>query len=220
MVEMNLEQARFNMIQQQVRPWDVLDEKVLELMTRVPRELFVPKTYRNLAFSDTEIPLGHGAVMTAPKIEGRLLQALAINATDTVLEIGTGSGFTTALLAHQAQQVISVDIEGAFTNEARKKLNDLKITNVVLETGDAAHGWPSHAPYDAIAVTGAVAELDQRLLEQLKVGGRMFVVVGSAPVMEATLITRVADDAWQREVLFETELAPLRHAEPVRRFSF
>ncbi|MEW6353189.1 MAG: protein-L-isoaspartate O-methyltransferase [Pseudomonadota bacterium] len=210
---MNIEQARFNMIEQQIRTWEVLDQSVLDLLARVPREEFVPPAYRKLAFADINIPLGHGQVMMQPKVEGRLLQALQIQPRDTILEVGTGSGYVTALLANLGAQVCSVDIFPDFTDTARRKLAAHGIGNVTLETGDAAQGWAAHGPYDVIAVTGSLPLATTQGFEQsLKVGGRLFVIVGRAPAMEALLITRVDDAQWVRESLFETDIPALLNA--------
>ena len=216
----NLAQARHNMIEQQIRPWDVLDQRILDLIEQLPREDFVPKAYLSLAYADLNIPIGHDQVMMAPKVEARLLQSLAVRPQDTALEIGTGSGYLTALLSRSARQVYSVDIYPDLVEEAERKLAAHGIDNVMLETGDAAHGWGGHGPYDVIAVTGSLPLLPDALRESLKPGGRLFVVTGEAPVMEARLITRLADQAWTDKTLFETVLPPLVNATPPRRFTF
>jgi protein-L-isoaspartate(D-aspartate) O-methyltransferase len=182
------------------------------LLPQVPREDFVPPAQRNLAFADIELPLGHGQAMMPPRLEARLLQALDIRPTDTILEIGTGSAYLTALLARSGSQVHSVDIFADFIASAREKLAGHGITNVVLETGDAARGWAAHAPYDVIAVTGSLPLFSDLLRQQLQVGGRLFMVVGQAPSMEALLVTRVGPEAWTRESLFETDLPSLINA--------
>jgi protein-L-isoaspartate(D-aspartate) O-methyltransferase len=217
---MNLEQARFNMIEQQIRTWEVLDPRVLDLLARVPRERFVPAQYRSLAFADMNIPLGHGEVMMAPKVEARLIQALELQPADTVLEIGTGSGYLTALLASLAQHVYSVDIYPEFTARAGEALEAFGIRNVTLETGDGVNGWEKHAPYDAIAVTGSLPLFEPCFQEQLKVGGRLFMIVGQTPVMEALLITRLGPHEWTRESLFETGIPPLINAPKPQTFVF
>lgn len=217
---MELKTARFNMIEQQIRPWDVLDQGVLDLIAELPREDFVPEAYRTLAYADTAIPLGHGQVMMHPKIEARLLQALDLDATDTVLEVGTGSGYLTALLAHATHHVCSVDVFPQFKAQAAEKLAVHGIDNVTLEVGDAARGWPRHGLYDVIAVTGSLPELPASFLQSLNRGGRLFAVVGTAPIMEAVLIRRVGDSEWSRESLFETELPPLLNAPVSARFVF
>ncbi|MDX1252377.1 MAG: protein-L-isoaspartate O-methyltransferase [Gammaproteobacteria bacterium] len=204
---MNVEQARFNMVEQQIRTWEVLDPRILDLIGSMPREEFVPAQYRDLAFADIMIPLGHGQVMMEPKVEARLLQALAIESSDTVLEVGTGSGYFTALLARLGKHVHSVDIFPDFTENARRALAQHGINNVTLETGDAAKGWNKHAPYDVIAITGSLPALPETFLHSLKPGGRLVAVVGEAPVMEAVLVTRAGEGAqWARESLFETNI--------------
>jgi protein-L-isoaspartate(D-aspartate) O-methyltransferase len=217
---MNLEQARFNMIEQQIRPWDVLDATVLDLLKQVPREAFVPDQYTGLAFADLDIPLGHGQSMLAPKMEARMIQSVALNKTDKVLEVGTGSGYMTALLAKLAGEVISVDCVEAFTAIARQKLHQQGIANVTLESGDAAQGWAAHAPYDVIVLTGSVPVLSGNFKQQLKPGGRLFAVVGEAPVMEATLVTCLAPSTFRTDKLFEICIPMLAHAPQPERFSF
>jgi len=209
---MNIEQARFNMIEQQIRTWEVLDQGVLDLLTQVPREEFVPLAFRNLAFADMNVPLAHGQVMMQPKLEARLVQSLDIQPQDTVLEIGTGSGYLTALLAKRARHVYSVDLYADFSAEARAKLGKHGIGNVTLETGDAAQGWAQHGPYDAIAVTGSLPLFSEVFQRQLKTGGRLFMIVGSSPAMEALLITRLGKEQWLRESLFETDIPALVNA--------
>ncbi len=219
-VEMNFEQARFNMIEQQVRPWDVLDQRVLDAMTRVPREEFVPAASRALAFSDLALPIGHGEVMMPPRLEGRMLQALDVRPRDEVLEVGTGSGFVTALLANLARKVVTVEIHPDLHAAAVARFQALGLDNISAELGDAAAGWPQRGPYDAIVFTGALAEVGDGLLKQLRVGGRMFAIVGEPPVMEAQLITRVGNAEWSHEVLFETDFPRLVNAMPVPEFVF
>jgi protein-L-isoaspartate(D-aspartate) O-methyltransferase len=212
---MNLEQARFNMVEQQVRPWDVLDQRVLDRLAEVPREDFVPPAYKNLAYADTQIPIGQGQVMLPPKIEARLLQALDLKESDLVLEIGTGTGYLTAVMAGLAGQVISVDIFPEL-----QRLPERYLKNVSLEVGDAAQGWSKGGPFDAIAVTGSLPSLPKAFLEALKLEGRLFVVLGRAPAMEAVLITRVGEREWSREGLFETVIPPLLNSEPKLKFTF
>jgi protein-L-isoaspartate(D-aspartate) O-methyltransferase len=208
MSEMSVEQARFNMIEQQIRPWEVLDQRVLEVMSTVPREDFVPPRYRQLAFADVAIPLGRGQVMMAPKIEARMLQALGVQSIDRVLEVGTGSGFITTCLARLGNTVVSVDILPEFTQAAQRKLSAHGIKNVVLHSGDAALGWGGQR-YDAIAITGSLPTMPERWPQQLTIGGRLFVVVGELPVMEALLIIRLGEHEWATDSLFDTELPPL-----------
>jgi protein-L-isoaspartate(D-aspartate) O-methyltransferase len=219
MTAFNFELARHNMIEQQIRPWEVLDQRVLDTLASVPREEFVPQRYRNLAFGDVAIPLGHGEVMLKPNVEGRILQALAVQPADHVLEVGTGSGYLTACLARLAASVVSVDIIPEFTEAARRKLKAHGLSNVVLHVGDASRGWGEHR-YNAIAVTGSVATVAEVWPRSLSLGGRLFVVAGQPPVMEALLITRVGEQEWVRESLFDTELPPLRNAAPVKAFEF
>ncbi|MEO5573500.1 MAG: protein-L-isoaspartate O-methyltransferase [Gammaproteobacteria bacterium] len=215
---MNIEQARFNMIEQQIRTWDVLDQGVLDLLARVPREDFVPLPYRKLAFADTPIALNHGQVMMPPKLEARLIQALSIKPSDVILEIGTGSGYLTALLASLAEHVYSVDIFDEFRVSTQRKLAAHGITNVTLETGDAALGWDRHGPYDAIALTGSLPIFSDHFQQQLNIGGRLFMITGTAPAMEARLITRRGEARWECESLFETNLPPLINAPQPPRF--
>jgi protein-L-isoaspartate(D-aspartate) O-methyltransferase len=219
-LNMELEQARFNMIEQQIRTWDVLDQNVLDLLEQLPRENFVPATYRELAYADIIIPLDHDQVMMQPKVEARMLQALQIEPTDRILEIGTGSGYVTALLAKAGNEVLSIDIFPDFTRAAKNKLEDFGITNVTLETGDASHGWHSDALFDAIAITGSLPIIPPEFQRLLNRGGRMFVVTGEPPVMEAVLIRRVGEHEWSRESLFETELPMLKNAPRPSQFVF
>ena len=217
---MNFDQARSNMVEQQIRTWEVLDQAVLDLLYAVPREDFVPRAYRTLAFADMEIPIGEGEKMMAPKIEARIVQALAPHKTERVLEVGTGSGYLTALLAHRAAHVHSVEIRPALAAFGRDNLARHGADNVTLETGDAARGWPTRAPYDVIVLTGSTPVLPKALLDQLAPGGRLFAVVGEAPVMSARLIVATAPGVWHGTDLFETVIAPLANAEHPARFRF
>ncbi|HYP67156.1 MAG TPA: protein-L-isoaspartate O-methyltransferase [Thiobacillaceae bacterium] len=217
---MDIEQARYNMIEQQIRPWEVLDPDVLELLLKVKREEFVPVPYRSLAFVDMEIPLGHGEQMWSPKLEARCLQELQLKRTDTVLEVGTGSGYFTALLASLAGHVRSVDCVAEFVAEASRKFVGQGFGNISQETGDGACGWPSQGPYDAIVMTGSLPLLPEALPKQLKPGGRLFVILGEGPIMQATLITCVAPGSYRRTVLFETLVKALQHAAQPDRFVF
>jgi len=219
-LQLDVERARFNMVEQQIRPWEVLDQRVLDLLLRIRREEYVPARYRALAFADMEIPLGHGETMLAPRIEARMLQELALAPGDRILEVGTGSGYMTALLASLGSHVCSVDIVPEFTQTASAKLTAHGVTNVTLETGDAARGWDRHAPYDAIMVTGSMPVLPDAFLKSLRPGGRLIAVVGEPPVMEAQLITCVAAGAYSTTGLFETCIAPLRNAVQPERFVF
>ncbi|MEE9551876.1 MAG: protein-L-isoaspartate O-methyltransferase [Gammaproteobacteria bacterium] len=206
---MNFEQARLNMIEQQIRTWEVLNQQVLDLLAEIHREDFVPGDYKQLALADTRIPLLHDQITMTPKEEARLLQSVDIHADDKVLEIGTGCAYLTALLASSASEVVSIDIHPEFTQQARNKLDQYHINNVSLETGDAINGWEKSSPYDVVIVTGSVPALASNFQRQLKLGGRLFVIVGKSPVMEATLLTRIGDNEWSRETLFETDLPPL-----------
>ncbi len=218
MMDVNLEQARFNMIEQQIRPWEVLDQGVLDLLMRVPREDFVPPRYRNLAFADMNIPIGHDQVMMAPKVEARLLQALDVQPDDVVLEVGTGSGYLTALLAHLGRHVYSVEIFEDLSAAAGERLAAHGLDNVTLDTGDAARGWSRHGPYDVIVLTGSVPVLEETWKRDLAPDGRLFAIVGEPPVMNARLVTRVAENEWASEDLFETLLPPLVNAPRPQRF--
>jgi protein-L-isoaspartate(D-aspartate) O-methyltransferase len=217
---MNFEQARFNMVEQQIRPWEVLDGRVLELLETIQREDFVPVRYRKLAFADIDIPLECGQVMMRPKIEARLLQALDIQPDETVLEIGTGSGFVTACLAALAKRVVSVEIHEELHREAAAKLSDKGVGNVELFTGDVMTGWQPEQAHDVVVVTGSVSEVPEAFLGWVNPGGRMFVVRGQSPAMEALLMTRVNVTEWTVESLFETDLAALEGATPKQTFTF
>ena len=206
---MNFEQARTNMVEQQIRPWEVLDQRVLDHLLATPREDYVPGPYRDLAFVDTRIPLNDQEFMMAPREEARLLQALDVQPGDKVLEVGTGSGYLTALLAGLGREVLSVEISAPLHEAAARKLDGHDLKNVVLELGDGGRGWPSGGPYDAIAVTGSVPILERFFKQQLRYGGRLFVIVGADPVMEARLITRAGKNDWSDESLFETVIPPL-----------
>jgi len=216
-----MDRARFNMIEQQVRTWDVLDERVLAVMRELPREAFVPDGYRGLAYADIEIPLSDSATMLAPKLVGRLLQALSVQPEETIFEIGTGTGYVTACLAHLAEQVFSVEIDPALAEGARQRLGAMGLANTEVHTADAFAARIDGGPFEAIAVTGSVptteplASLEQLLCD----GGRLFIVIGESPLMEAWLITRIGND-FRRERLFETCIAPLKNAPLPERFAF
>jgi protein-L-isoaspartate(D-aspartate) O-methyltransferase len=217
---MDIERARYNMVEQQIRPWEVLDPDVLELLLKVKREEFVPVPYRSLAFVDMEIPLGHGERMWSPKVEARALQGLQLKKTDKVLEVGTGSGYFTALLASLAGHVHSVDCVAEFVTEGGRNLAGHGFDNISLETGDAACGWPAQGPYDAIVMTGSLPLLPDALPKQLTTGGRLFVILGEGPIMQATLITCIDPGSYRRTVLFETLVKALQHAAQPERFVF
>ncbi|MES9823416.1 MAG: protein-L-isoaspartate O-methyltransferase [Candidatus Thiodiazotropha endolucinida] len=222
MMASSFEKARFNMVEQQIRPWEVLDPRVLSLMESLPREHYVPQSYRDLAYADIEVPIGQGQQMMFPRIEARLMQALAIQPTDKVLEVGTGSGYLTACLANLAQEVVSIDFHNEFTEQAKEKLGQQGIRNITLINGDALADPLEEGPFDAIAVTGSLPTSQQAEIfrQQLNVGGRLFVVIGTAPVMECMLITRHADKIFQEESILETELAPLINAPAPVVFEF
>ena len=208
-VKMDMEQARFNMIEQQIRPWEVLDPEVLGLLAAVKREVFVPEALKALAFADLELPIGNGQTMLPPKIEARILQEVGVRNTDIVLEVGTGSGHMAALLAAKAEYVYSVEIDPVLAETARRNLRRAGVTNVSVETGDASQGWSGHSPYDLIVISGSLPELPDVFLQQLKLGGRLTAFIGEAPVMEAQLIIRTDDKAFNTINFFETVVAPL-----------
>jgi len=216
----DMEQARINMIEQQIRPCDVLDGRILELLKLVRRENFVPRDMKNLAFADMEIPLGYGASMWQPKLEARTVQELHLTRSDRVLEVGTGSGYLTALLSALAEHVTSVEIVPQLSDTAKQNLAAIRRNNITLETGDAAHGWGNGASYDAIVLTGSTPVLPTVFQNSLKVGGRLFAIVGDVPVMEARLITRVAPDTYETVNIMETCVAPLQNAQQPNRFVF
>jgi len=217
---MNLEQTRFNMVEQQIRTWDVLDDSVLELLYKIRREEFVPAGYRSLAFVDMEIPLGHGQFMLEPKMEARILQELHVKKTDKILEVGSGSGYLTALLAEKGAHVYSVEIVPELKTMAEINVQAQDINNVTLELGDAAYGWSKHEPYDVIVLTASTPVLPEAFQKSLKPGGRLIAIVGEEPVMEALLITCVAPNVYNTTQLFETCIAPLKNAQQSERFVF
>ena len=217
---MDFERARFNMVEQLVRPWDVLDQDVLESMMTVKREEFVPAAHRALAFSEAEIPIGKGQIMLSPAIEGKVLQALQLKPTDTVLEIGAGSGYFAALLASRADWVRSIEIDPELAALAAANLKAAGVENVVVEEGDGAEGWPARAPYDVIVVSGGMPEVPAALKSQLNVGGRLFVFVGEAPMMVGRLVTCVGEGQYSSVDLFETVVPALRNARRADPFRF
>ena len=217
---MNIEQARYNMVEQQIRPWDVLNQDVLDLLFKLKREDFVPEAHRALAFVDMEIPLGHGQAMWTPKLEARVIQELDLRPSDRVLEIGTGSGYLTALLAARAAEVVSVDIVPDFTAAAAQTLRAHGIANVTLHSGDASRDWADDAGFDVIVLTGSTPLLSDALVRRLRVGGRLFAIVGEAPVMQARLVTCTGPGATRSVVLFETSVAPLLNAPHPAAFVF
>lgn len=217
---MNLEQARYNMVEQQIRPWAVLDTDTLELLMMVRREDFVPAALRNLAYADTAIPLGHGAEMLHPVFEGHALQALHLKKHSKVLEVGTGSGYMAALLAAHAEQVWTVEIEPALAASAKARLQQAGIGNVAVEVGDGLKGLPAQAPFDAIMVSGAVTQIPDALLAQLKVGGKLFAIVGAGPVQTMEVVTRISDSEYQTKKVLEAGAQLLRNAAPAPAFTF
>ena len=217
---MNFEQARFNMVEQQIRPWEVLDQDVLDLLMTVKREEFVPAVYRDLAFTEVEIPIGCGQVMLKPVIEGKVLQALRLGKADSVLEIGTGSGYFAALLAARTEWVRTIELEPELVKLAGANLARNGVENVVVVQGDGIGGWAERAPYDVIVVSGGLPFVPQALLEQLKVGGRLFAFVGEAPVMKARLVTCEAEGRFRTEDIFETVVPMLKDAPQRDGFSF
>ena len=217
---MNIEQARFNMIEQQIRPWNVLDQDVLDLLVVVKREDFVPPAYKSLAFADTEIPLPAGEAMFTPKLEARLLQEVQVKKHENVLEIGAGSGYMAALLAHKARHVTSVEINPALKALAEQNLAKAGVTNVTVELGNGADGWSNGAPFDVIVISGALEVLPEAFLKQVKVGGRIACIVGQAPVLSANVITRVSDVAYDTVKVFETNVKALAGAATPSHFAF
>ena len=217
---MNIEQARFNMIEQQIRPWNVLDQDVLDLLLIVKREDFVPADYKSLAFVDTEIPLGAGESMFTPKLEARLLQEVQLKKHETVLEIGAGSGYMAALLAHKGRHVTTVEILPELKAMAQANLAGAGVSNATVELGNGAQGWANGAPYDVIVISAALEVLPEAFLKQLKVGGRIAAILGVAPVMSANIITRVSETAYDTVKVFETNVKPLSAATTLSHFTF
>jgi protein-L-isoaspartate(D-aspartate) O-methyltransferase len=216
---MNFEQARYNMVEQQIRPWEVTSQGVRELLMSVRREDYVPTGTRKLAFAEIEIPLPQAQVMLKPVIEGRILQAIGLDQldrTDSVLEIGTGSGYFAALLAARAGEVCTIEIEPELVKLARDNFAQNGVTNVTVEFGDGSQGWSAHAPYDLIVVSGGLTELPTELTSQLKPGGRLFAFVGEAPVMKARLVVREDEEHFTSRDLFETVVPTLHHTPPER----
>lgn len=216
---MDFETARFNMIEQQIRPWDVTDSAVLDLMRKVPREKFVAESQRLLAFADLNLPIGRGETMWQPKIEARILQALRPDSESRVLEVGTGSGYLTALLASCSKHVTSIDIYADFISAAKQRLSAENINNVSLTKRDGAHGWQSSDAWDIIVLTGSVPALPHSYQNMLSVGGRLVAIIGRPPIMEAVLFSR-EEGGWVETSLFETMLQPLANAGPNKEFIF
>jgi len=208
------------MIEQQIRPAEVLDPRVLTVISDTPREAFVAPNYQQLAFSDLNVPLPNGQVMMKPIMEARLLQALNIQASDSILEIGTGSGYFTALLAKMGGKVQSVEIDATIMATAQEKLDAQDISNITLTHGDAARGWDQNGPFDIIAITGSLPILPDRFQQQLTIGGRMVAITGQSPVMQVLLITRIDETQWSTECLYETDFPALINAEQPLAFVF
>jgi protein-L-isoaspartate(D-aspartate) O-methyltransferase len=220
MPAMNVEQARFNMIEQQIRPWDVLDTSILDLLSVVRREDFVPAAHKAQAFMDIEIPLGLGRSLLAPRVEARLVQDLSLSKRDTVLQIGVGTGYVTALIAHKARRVIAIDRDAELVKAARANLRTASVNNAEVIEADGLAGYPAQGPYDAILLTGSVAEVPQNLLDQLKTGGRLLAIVGQEPIMQATLHTRTTDTQYTRQNLFDTTATRLTGYSEPSQFKF
>ena len=219
---MDLNQARFNMIEQQIRPWEVLDPNVLALLSTVRREDFAPLAHKALAFVDMEIPLGSALnqVMLAPRVQARLLQDLAVRATDKVLDIGTGSGFMAALLGHQATSVLSLEIDPALAAQAQSNLQKAGVTNVTVRQADGSQGAAADGPFDAILLSGSVAEVPAVLLQQLSIGGRLVAIVGDEPMMRTTLITRSGENSWSTTEPWDCNAPRLSGFAEPSRFKF
>lgn len=217
---MEIEVARRNMLTQQIRACDVLNEQLLAAFASTPREQFVPAEFKEVAFADQRIPLAHGQVMMTPREEGKMLQALNIGADDNVLEIGTGTGYITAIISKLAKYVHSVDIFPEFVESAQRLLKAQGCHNVNISTGDAAKGWSDNGPFDVICITGSMASLPESYLQLLSADGRLFAILGNAPTMRATLITRSDAGEWQQQILFETNIVPLVNAGAKERFTF
>ncbi len=220
MTASNFDLARENMVEHQVRPWDVLDQRVLDTLSAIPRDAFVPAAYKSLAYADTAIPLNETETMMHPVVEGRLLQALDIQPRDEILEIGTGSGYLTACLAYLGSHVDSYEIDAELAEQAQNHLRGAHIYNVEIRIEDAVSHFSTKKTYDAIAVTGSMGEIPEQYKQALAVGGRLFVIIGEAPIMTAHKITRIDGETWTDEVLFETLITPLKHAEKPAVFEF
>jgi protein-L-isoaspartate(D-aspartate) O-methyltransferase len=217
---MNFDQARFNMVEQQIRPWKVLDPQVLAVLGDIPREVFTPSQYQFMAYVDEEIPLGHGQVMLPPRVEARLLHDLELKGTESVLEVGTGSGYLTALLARRAREVLSLEIDAGLADSARQHLKRVGIHNARVVQADGSKTPIQGAPFDAIVLGGSVAEVPQNLLDQLKVGGRLLAIVGEDPVMQATLYTRLGERQFRSVHLWDSAAPALQNFAQPSRFHF
>jgi len=217
---MNKEQARFNMVEQQIRPWQVLDKGVLTVLSRIPREYFVPQAYQSMAYTDMEIPLAHGETLVAPRVDARLMHDLQLTGTEKVLEIGTGTGYLTALLAARAQWVVSYEIHPDLATAARDNLQRAGVTNAEVRNGDGNQGAVADAPFDAIVLGGSVTEVPQALLQQLRVDGRLIAIVGTDIQMSATLFTRTGETTWNSRSLWDCVIDPLHGFPEPARFHF
>jgi protein-L-isoaspartate(D-aspartate) O-methyltransferase len=217
---MDFEHARANMIEQQIRTWEVLDQQVLNMLYQIKREDFVPAEYKKLALSDINIPLAHDQVTMQPKVEARIIQTLKVKPADNILEIGTGCGYLTAVLAAFGNKVTSLDIFPEFSKSAQSKLEEHNIHNVEIITADGINGWQGNAPYDVIVLTGSISRLCGNFEQQLNIGGRLVAIVGDSPVMNATLVTRADDNQWTNEVIFETDIPPLIGSIKTSKFLF
>jgi len=217
---MNIEQARFNMIEQQIRPWNVLDQDVLDLLHVVKREQFVPEAYKALAFADVEIPLPNCENMLAPKIEARLLQEVMLKKHENVLLVGAGSGYLAALLAYKGRQVTAVEISPELKALAEANLAKAGVSNVTVELGNGAEGWAQGAPYDVIVISGSLESLPDAFLKQLAIGGRVAAFIGEAPIMSCNIVTRVSESAWDTVKVFETDVKRLTGAPVPSQFEF
>lgn len=217
---MNIETARFNMIEQQIRPWKVLDQQVLDLMATLPREQFVPDAYQGLAFADIAIPLGSDRFMLHPREEGRLLQAVKPTFTDKILVLGANSGYVTALLASMSREVIAIENDEQFVDLASSNLSKVNVKNVNVEVGRSIEGKDTEAPFDVIVILGSMQLLPDSIKQQLAIGGRLFCILGTAPTMEAIIYTRTSEKKWDEECLFETNVPQLKDAPEVEQFHF
>ena len=219
-MSMNFERARYNMVEQQVRTWEVLGTRVLDILEKIQREDFVPVRYRKLAFADLNIPLACDQIMMKPVVEGRMLQALDLKTDESVLEIGTGSGFITACLSRLAKHVVSVEIFDELAETAKRALKEKEVHNLELFTGDVMNGWQPEQAHDVVVVTGSVPVVPEHFRGWVNPGGRLFIVNGNAPAMEARLLTRLNASEWREESLFETDLPRLVNAEQAPQFEF
>ncbi len=220
MTEFNYVQARNNMVEQQIRTWNVLDQRVLDFIGQIPRELFVPEQFRELAYAETNIDLGHGQVMMTPAVEARILQAAKVHADDKILEIGTGSGYLTALLGNMGGHVYSVEIIPELQRRAEQHLTKLGIHNISLEEGDGSNGWDRYALYDVIVLTGSLPVLPESFQQSLAPNGRLVAIAGEFPIMETHLVTRKDDSKFTNEYLFTTQIPALINAPKLQHFTF